>query len=1359
MIKSLIKNHNFVDSDVLVFFKTKAFSLLQMQVNTTIKRFCLLIFIFLYQILLLTGQNHFVFFPIDSKDGLSGNRVRSMGQLPDGRLIIVTEGLVNLYDGKNFKYLHIKDDKTYPLSEYDGHHRMYVDNSNGLWIKNKHTLVYFDIEHEEFVANLDSILKLQNIDVQLADVFVDSQKHFWYLSNDFSLYQNDLTTKENILFKKQIINKGTLKDQLYDIEVVNNQLFLFYKSGLMSCYDLISHDLLYEFNPLNNEATLDYQQTLMVVCFDKYLYQIRNGDRGNSIMLRYNVKNKKWLKILEENYRLNTLSIDNSGNCYVSTTRGFWWISHDLSQKQYIPELSLEDGRIFDTEISTQYNDKTGGLWIGSFNRGMLYYHPDRFLFRNNGTTLFEKLSTKNLMVNSFTENSIHTLIGTNNGIYKKTSNQNKLVKDNRFPSNMICNTMLTDSKMRTWIGSEQSGIFCTKNQTMHHYKMNASCNYIYEAYNGKILLFTNHGVYNYSEKNDNFILIANDNKSYNIKQVLEIKSDLLLCISDNDIFYLDIKKTPSIQLPIDSIFSDNMGKLSNHKYNCISLDSRGMIWLGTHDGLYMINRGTGKLTSFHTENGLVNNYIQSIIEDHESRIWVSTSSGISKIDLLVDKVGEYSTSITNYNHYDGVIGSGFLPRSVFLSKDKNIYWGGLDGYNQINTIQLSKDHTLLQQPILSNLYINGIKVNQGTQLKGRAILSKSLASTDEIELRYNQNFFTVEFSALNYINEFRTFYKYKLEGFDEGWHTFNSTNGIGNATYTNLSPGNYKLKILSSNSLKLWGNNYRELAIVIHPPLWKTPYFYVLYFIIGVVSIYAGLSYALKQGKRRNERKQKEALDQMKFSFFTNVSHELRTPLTLIITPLNSIIQKIDESPLKKQLINITKNANNLLDIVNQLLDFRKLEMRGEYLQLSYCNINDFINVIGQSYEEMAESKGINFTWDTMEQVDAYVDSVKLRKVINNLLSNAFKFTSEYGNISLSAKLGHIPDSETPAICITVTDNGIGIPKDELNHIFDRFYQIKKHEKSHSGSGIGLHMAREYALLHHGIIEVNSEPGEGTSFIIYIPAQLHPENTTEENEEVVDAGNLKLLVVEDNKDFREFLKAELSENYTVISSTNGLDAILKVQEFNPDIIISDYSMPEMNGYEFCKKIKNDLNTSHIPFIMLTAHTSDKDQLMSFNAGADAFITKPFNMEILLLRIEKLIEQKKQRLNLYKNTIVVQPKHVASSNMDEEFIKKALECVEKNMSNPSYSVVDFSRDMHMDRTGLFRKLKVLVGQSPSSFLKSIRLKKSAQFLNEGIAVSDAAEMVGFGGLSYFSKCFFEEFHVKPSQYIQQNKIR
>lgn len=1290
----------------------------------------------------LLAQEHIVFSPISSIHGLSDNRVRTINQLKDGRMVIVTEGLVNIYDGAGFQYMHYNEQQAYFLKNYFGYHRTYVDSENHLWLKNQQKLMLFDIRTEQFVPNVDSIFSAQGIKNKVVNFFMDTDLNHWYVTENNELLRKNSSNKLTSMFIPDLSEISVKDDQLLEVTVRDKQLFLFFKSGLMICYDLDSTNELYRENIFQGTVNW-YSSTIMVVPHKQFLYQARNGfSRGQ--LVRFNILNRKWERIMETDYWLNTLSVDKNGDCWISSFSGLWHIDKGLQHKRLVSPLHLVDGRIFDSEICTQFNDDQGGLWVGTVNRGFLYYHPDRFKFRNFGNSLFNQSGQNSISVFSFAENNGQLLVGTQNGLFSTKHGEKKLEPLSIISTDSRCEMLFKDSKNRIWVCTQNDGLYLINGNNTRHYKKPNHCIYIYETFDGRLFLCTNDGPGIFDPESGQFkqaktIEGEPISRTY---QLTYYKSDLLLGYSDKGLFFYDINNN-IISFPEkgNPILQNN-----NYQYHCLYTDSRGLIWLGTMDGLNVYNPETRTIKTFHEKDGLVNNSIRSVVEDNTGRIWVTTSNGISCIEPDQD---DYL--ITNYNRYDGVIENEFLPRSVLKTSDNRLLWGGLDGFNELHLSSIELPEPRLNVPLITRFSLAGTEIKLGENYDGHVILNQSITTTKEINLKYFQNFFNIEFSALNYINPAQTYYRYQLEGVDASWREIKSTDGIGNANYTNLSPGTYYLKVFAVNNKQEWNNEYAELVINIHPPFWKTKWAYFAYAILFFGVLFLTLKFYIKQSRRKLLKQQKEAVDQMKFSFFTNISHELRTPLSLILTPLDSLLKRVEDNQLKSQLSGIYSNAHILLNLVNQLLSFRKLEMTGETLHLCYCKIGEFFETIMPSFKELAREKEINFTFECVDaDLMMYVDKDKFHRIINNLLSNAFKFTPKHGEVRM--KIEKQGDS---MLKIEVTDTGCGIAKEELPYVFDRFYQAKN-QNNQAGSGIGLHLVKVYTEMHKGAVEAESRINEGTTFKIYLPLDQKPTNFELISSKLPEKKHaLTILVVEDHAEFRAFLSSELSDKYNIITANNGKGGLQKVREHHPDLVISDVMMPEMLGTELCKQLKKDLQISHIPVILLTAKSSDEAQIEGLLAGADAYVSKPFNMDILLLRIQNLIEQQEQRKNSFRKNIVVTPGLLTSNHIDEELIQKVLIHVEKNMANASYSVDQLSKDMFMDRTGLYRKISAITGHSPTQFIRSVRLKKAAQLLQNGLPVAEVANQVGFGTTSYFTKCFQEEFSTKPSNYKNQ----
>lgn len=528
-----------------------------------------------------------------------------------------------------------------------------------------------------------------------------------------------------------------------------------------------------------------------------------------------------------------------------------------------------------------------------------------------------------------------------------------------------------------------------------------------------------------------------------------------------------------------------------------------------------------------------------------------------------------------------------------------------------------------------------------------------------------------------------------------------------------------------------------------------------------------------MEQNRKRMENEKYKELEEMKYRFFTNISHEFRTLLTLIITPIGSILKRTTDGETRHQLNDVSRNAGDLLQLVNQLLDFRKMEMNGERLNLTSGNLNEFIQYTTMKFMPLAEQKNIRLAFeDKTEGLFMYFDKDKVGKILTNLLSNAFKFTKAGGSVCVSLEKC-ILDSRRCAHII-VEDTGCGIPKEDQAHVFERFYRTEQDSSSQQiGSGIGLNMVYEYIQLHEGKVSLESEEGKGSRFIVDIPADLKREVQQEASEEnriaspvmadVVDGAvgvqtfrkiEKTVLVVEDNEDFSHFLSQELGRIYNkVLTAKDGIEGAMMAEAENPDIIVSDVMMPRMNGTDMCRRIKENIETSHIPIILLTAWSTDEGRAAGYKAGADAYIAKPFDMEVLLARISNLLEKQEKRQRDFSHSISLDPKTVTDSSPDEDFLKEVIACIEKNIDNSEYTIDSLSTDVVMSRMSLYRKMKSLTGQTPADFIRTVRLKTAAKLLKEEkCTVSEACYRTGFASPQNFAKHFKEMFGVLPSQY-------
>ena len=622
--------------------------------------------------------------------------------------------------------------------------------------------------------------------------------------------------------------------------------------------------------------------------------------------------------------------------------------------------------------------------------------------------------------------------------------------------------------------------------------------------------------------------------------------------------------------------------------------------------------------------------------------------------------------------------------------------------------------------------------------------------------LKYNETEVSFAFTNLNYANPAHSEYLYRLEGFEKEWHPVTSA-PLGQAHYTFLKPGKYTFLVRATNNGTDWSEP-TALSFEVKPPFWRSRWAYLLYALLLLGALGGTVRYfrRLEMRRRREQaekdrRAREEELNQMKFRFFTNVSHELRTPLSLIILPLESLMKEKSGTGEYARLETMHRNAKSLLDLVNHLLDFRRLEMGGEKVHPVKGDFSEFVETVLDPFRIAAQEKGVSLDYknETDNPFIAF-DGAMMRKVVNNLLSNALKFTPKGGSVHV-----RLYDQDQGELALSVADTGIGIPKEEQKDIFDRFYRSGNAVDA-TGSGIGLSLVKQYVEMHGGTVSVASEPGEGSTFVITLPAlqEAASDEDMEAPTEMVREGRKHLLVVEDNADFRQYLQDELSGQYLVSVAVDGQDALDRVSTERPDIVISDVMMPRLGGIELTHRLKEDIETSHIPVILLTARSSDEIRTEGYEYGADAYLTKPFRMEMLQARIRNLLEEREKRIRSFSGTAEVSPMHVTITTVDQKLMARITEKLEANLDNPEYSVEQMASDVGMHRMNLYRKIQSLYGMTPSEFIRTMRLKRAAQLLTDdpNLSVTEVADMVGFNTPKYFTKYFKELFGVLPSQY-------
>lgn len=1272
----------------------------------------------------LFAQQEMAFSQFGSKDGLSDNRIREIVQLPDGRMIVCTIGTTNIFDGTTFRQLHENAGHVSALSGYSQYNKGYAV-ANYLWIKTRYQVRLIDVALETFVPKPDQVLRSIGNGEPVVNFFVDENRQYWLVTSTDKLIFSNPERAEKRVFRQHISLVNGEKDQLLQVVVHGSEVFLFYQSGVMICCDLTSGKERYQNRYLNAAEKNQANRGIKAVQTPRNLYVLTLGNEG--LFKAFDVQSRRWNTVLKTPYELRNLAFDNRQTVWIYGKNGLWKLNVNDQSKSFVSSFRLVDGRFIQTEAFALCNDNQGGLWIGTLNHGLLYYHPDRFKFQKYDKAFVQ--SGMELDVTCFADiSSRETAIGTSRGLFVFNHDSHQISRYKVVPEQLACTKMFHDQSGKLWLATA-NGTYYTLKPKFQKVTTNPS--------------FFLRQLTKTSKKFFSAAVLRDS-----IHQLIPYSDSMLLGFSHSGIFFLNTRH-PKITYPKNAFLSNNVKPLT-----CGTIDKQGLVWIGTLDGLLLWNPKTNVTKAIYTDNGLINNSIKGILEDRNGDIWVTTAGGLCRIQTRHSE-NDIHLEFSNFNEFDGTINTEFVNRSVHQSGNGLLFFGGINGFNtfDLNTPWKVKK---LNAPIFTQLNISGKPVKTGEAIQGKTVLNRALTSTDTIRLSYKQNDISIDVASLNYINPSQTYFRYRLEENNDAWTEMHAPNGTGRIGFTNLAPGYYTLTVYAANNSSEWSAQPAKIIIHIAPPFWKTNLAYLCYFLMLSLLVFFSIKRYQRVTKKRLETQNEAKLNQLKFDFFTNISHELRTPLTLIITPLESLIQEIQEAKLQQKIQGIWRNAKELLSLVNQLIDFRRSEVVGDPLRLSYGNLSEFIDQIKVLFDNLAAYKQIDFSVKGVDgDLFMYFDKDKLFSIVNNLLSNAFKFTPVGGRISLMLK------QEQYDITIEVTDSGIGIPAEDLSKIFNRFYQAESNQK---GSGIGLHLVQQYVGLHGGSISVESRPNEQTTFTVRLPKNLY--QASEKDKMVIEPVSAmdeastpaptplhKVLIVEDNDELRYFIATEFSKYYRILEASNGVEGEEITLSEMPDIVISDVMMPLMDGHELCKRLKSNVQTSHIPIILLTARSSDEHKLEGYESGADEYMTKPFRLELLLLRTNQLIEKQTRLKELFRKPIDIKPSDIQIGTLDEQLIQQAMECVERNMSNAEYSVAEMSRDMHMDRTVLYRKLQSITGFTPIEFIRMMRLKRAAQILNQGqYPISEVASMVGFNTQKYFTKYFKEAFGVTPSQY-------
>jgi signal transduction histidine kinase/ligand-binding sensor domain-containing protein/DNA-binding response OmpR family regulator len=1364
-------------------------------------RVLVFIVLLLFSLAAFAQSARYNFSKLDIYNGLSNNQVNSILKDSDGFLWFATMSGLNRYDGYSFKIFRTKPDDNTSLND-NYIYSLYELPDKRIWVGTGGGISIYDSHTEKFEQGYGNYFQTLGLPANsILNIVKGNQGRYWFLYDNSELYMYSEAEKKAKSFT------GNLKllppEKITSVrETKDGKLWIVHQNGYLAEYDLNSNKVVFtsaalmKFNKGNNSYNLITDND-----GDIWLWYYASGiflfhPPGNSIKF-FNVNT--FSSRLSSNL-VSQIVQDNNGLIWVATDHG--GINLIDKKNNFTISYLLNDPKnprsLSQNSITALYKDDNGNMWLGTYKQGLNYLNSSITQFPHYYHEESKPGSLQYDDVNRFVEDKSGNLwIGTNGGglIYfdRKNNTFKQYLHDpnnsNSISGNVIV-SLCIDHNNTLWIGTYLNGLNSFDGKTFTHYRHNdkdssslANDNVweIYEDNEQDMWIATLGGGLDFFDRKTNqFKHYQLNNKgaslvpSNYISSILQDMQGNLWIGTDNGIAVLEKKKNTSFFYQ----HSNDKNSLGSASVIILYEDSKGGIWIGTRDGLNLFNKQTKYFQKFTTADGLPDNIILNILEDNHQALWLSTPNGLCNATLQQEESGT-SLFITHYDEMNNLQNREFNDNAALKTKTGELIFGGPSGFNIINPEKIQKP-SYHSKIAFTSLQILNKNIEPGEVINERVLLKKSLSQLQSIDLKYKENVFSIEFASLDFTRSNRDKYAYMLEGFNSDW--LYADGSQRRVTYTNLDPGHYTFKVKVLNRDGLWSDT-KTLQINIEPPFWRTPIAYIIYTLTAAGLLLLARRIALDRihmhyevQLQRREAERAHALEQLKTKFFTNVSHEFRTPLSLIIAPLDKIIKHTGDEEQKKQLNLVQRNAKRLQSLVNQLLDFRKMEVQEMNLHPAIGDIIGFSRDISNSFMDIAEKKNIRFSFSSnVDSLEIYFDKDKIEKILFNLLSNAFKYTHDNGTVCIN--MVYVPPANNEAdgtLAIEVKDTGIGIAAGMHEKIFERFFQTDVPQSMvNQGTGIGLAITKEFVRLHNGIITVKSEPEQGTCFTVLLPAKKiyeTPSRTAispiaaEDAEQIIPEESQKsgrkktIIVVEDNEDIRFYLKDNLKGQYKVEEATNGKEGWEKIKLLNPDLVVSDIMMPLMDGIELARKIKTETITAHIPVILLTAMGSEEKQLEGLKVGVNDYITKPFTFEILASRIRNLLAQQELLQKRFQKQIEVNPGEVTITPVDEKFLKQALEVVEKNMDNPEFSVEDFSRDMYMNRVTLYRKILSITGRTPIDFIRSIRLKRAARLLEKsGMSVAEIAYEVGFNNPKNFTKAFKEEFKVPPSQYAANKK--
>lgn len=1299
---------------------------------------------------------------LDINNGLSNNHVNCILKDSNGYVWIGTEYGLNRYDGYRFKqYFNDKRNNELWSSCIVG---LQQDKLGTIWIQLQwNSYVIYKYKTDKIYKNYKSYLNALGIHTNAdVHVYVDPDKNLWVTDRNTVFYYNFVT---------RILKRYNIRDAR-DIKKYKDFAYIINKRGII-----------YTINTHNGKILInDYVFKKTKTQFDEFMLYI-DTDQGvwaysidNAGLFHYNANRKVWDityqqkgKSLMKDNQVKSIIDDRQGNILIASEHHGLYI-YSLKEHKYISDKYIND-MLKSNNINCLYTDPNGIMWIGYNKKGLSYVV--------NANSRFDSFCVPGKSDNEYNNDVSSLMVDHDGNIWIGTDGNGLTIIDknqhikNHYnfkggDNSVLC--IYQDRRGRVWVSAYRSGLYCfTKGHIIHYtdgYKGLSDNNVWSITSDDKDNLWVgelSRGIQRYNEQKGCFTTVANN---YSVMRLCNVVKGWIYAATAYG--YLKINTNNNHYCLVTGNKRHNQD-LIDKTLQDITIDKRGLIWACGINGLSIYDERHDYIYYLNKENGLCYNVTQGVVEDNNGHLWVTTANGLSEIEVG-SKGGRYIFHVNNYFERDGLKNVCFSKGAIIRTPSGLIYIGSINGYNVIKPQLASKNISRLKV-CFTDLQINNEYIKVDSSYKGRVILDSDLNVCDKVVLKYSDRLISISFSALDFNSIDHCQYAYQLVSNSSSNWIYTENNEV---TFDNLSPGTYFLRVKACNGDGQWGS-ISTLKIKVLPPFWLSNLAYILYLFVLVsiiISIYVIAKrrhlFMLHIENLKIEIKKQHQVDNIKFQFFTNISHDLRTPLSLIISPIEKLLEDYKGKPAFKTLDVIHRNAVQVISLVNQLLDFRKLDEMGEDVILSKGDYISYIAELCENFEFITKSQRIKLIFKTnVRQMEFQFDKDKIKKIMMNLLSNSFKFSDANSVITVEI----IANEEY--VLTSVKDTGIGIPDHEKNMVFDRFYQI---DQSHTkyGNGIGLYIVSKYIKMLNGEITITDNVPHGCIFTFKLrlsqkklplikEEQIVKQEKNDEVKNVAKGSDVTIshrpliLIVEDNDDFLDFMDEYLGSYYNIIRSSNGKEAINILYKRKVDIIITDIMMPVMDGIELCHNVKNDINLSHIPIIMLTAKTAEEHRIEGLAEGADDYLTKPCNLYVLKLRIEKILQWSQHNHDEFKRKVVINPSKITISSLDEKLIEKAIKVCEDNIDNSDFSVEDLSERVNMSRANLYRKLLNITGKSPSEFILIIRLKRSLQYLEKSqMTISEIAYSLGFATPRIFSKHFKEEYGLSPSEYMKKN---